>query len=62
MNSPPERPQDDTVRTFDGKPAWITPELVKETLQTWQPRYNAPLTEADAVEILHAFGRLLERL
>ena len=43
-------------------PAWITPELIAETLETWQPYYAESLTTADAVEILCTVGGLLDGL
>jgi hypothetical protein len=43
-------------------PAWITPELVRHTLEVWQKRSSTPLSEADAIEILTAFGRLADAL
>ena len=45
-----------------GAPAWITPELITVTLDTWQPYYPECLTVTDAVEILHTVGRLLDCL
>lgn len=41
-----------------GTPAWITPELVRETIRVWQPFYTTPLTLDDAVNILDSAGRL----
>ncbi len=43
-----------------GVPDWITPELVQDTLDTWQAYYRQALTESDAVEILRAVGRFLD--
>ncbi len=43
-------------------PAWITPELVRQTRKTWQPYYKEELSEQDAVTILLGVGRLLEVL
>lgn len=43
-------------------PAWITPDLIRDTLQTWQPHYGDALTEADAVTILQSVGRLIDAL
>ena len=45
-----------------GTPDWITPELVAETLETWQPYYAEALTAADAVGILRAVGGLADSL
>jgi hypothetical protein len=39
-------------------PGWITPELIAETLTTWQPYYPEPLTNDDAVEMLLTIGNL----
>ena len=42
-----------------GLSAWITPEIVADTLQTFQPFYDTSLTVDEAVEILLSAGRLL---
>jgi hypothetical protein len=55
-----KQPDGTRLERFAGIPAWITPELIKDTLQTWQPYYNQQLSEADAVEILQSVGRLLD--
>lgn len=61
--TPPEKRTDRTrLELFHQNHPWITPELIEETLQTWQPYYNEPLSEADAVEILQSVGRLLDCL
>ena len=41
-----------------GTPAWITPALVRRTIEVWQPHYETPLTLDDAVIILRRVGRL----
>ena len=41
-----------------GTPAWITPELLEQTIATWQPYYQQPLTVEGALEILIDVGRL----
>ena len=41
-----------------GTPAWITPALVRRTIEVWQPHYETPLTLDDAVIILRGVGRL----
>ena len=43
-------------------PSWVTPELVSDTTRVWQPYYDQPLTEEDAIEILRNVGRLGECL
>lgn len=41
-------------------PDWITGELIVETRAVWEPMYGRTLTEAEVVEILLSFGRLLD--
>ena len=41
-----------------GLPAWITADLIAETLRVWQPYYAQPLTPEDAVGILMSVGNL----
>ena len=43
-------------------PAWITDELVADTLKTWQPFYSRRLTRDDAIEMLLAVGNLIDCL
>ena len=45
-----------------GAPAWVTPELIANTLDTWQPYYGNSLTSLDALEILMTVTRLFDRL
>lgn len=45
-----------------GTPRWISPELVAETLQTWQPYYQEALTPEEAVAIIKSAGRLVDVL
>ncbi|HEY1598856.1 MAG TPA: hypothetical protein VGG64_04595 [Pirellulales bacterium] len=40
-------------------PAWITPELIEDTIQVWQPYYKEDLTVADAVAIMVNITELL---
>ena len=40
------------------RPSWVTSELIKSTLTTWQPYYTETLTEQDAVEMLLTVGNL----
>ena len=39
-------------------PAWITADLIAETLRVWQPYYAPPLTPEDAIGILLNVGNL----
>jgi hypothetical protein len=43
-------------------PEWVTPRLIRRTIETWQPFYKEPLTLDDAVIILTSVGRLFEVL
>ena len=45
-----------------GIPAWIKAELVRDTIETWQPYYPDPLTVNDAIEILQNVGHLFDAL
>lgn len=45
-----------------GTPRWISPELIAETLQTWQPYYQKPLTPEEAVAIIKSVSRLVDVL
>jgi hypothetical protein len=39
-------------------PAWITPELIEETIRVWQPYYATRLAPEDAVIMIRDMGRL----
>lgn len=56
--------QDEAASVVDpaGLPAWITPELIEETVKVWQPYYQSQLAAGDAVEILTSVGYLLSAL
>ena len=45
-----------------GLPAWITADLIAETLRAWQPYYAEPLTPEDAIGILLNVGNLFGAL
>ena len=45
-----------------GAPDWITPELLAETIEIWQPYYRTTLTSADAAEILTNVTQLFIQL
>lgn len=45
-----------------GTPAWVTEELLENTLDTWQPYYEYALTPHDALEILFSVTELFDRL
>jgi hypothetical protein len=45
-----------------GAPAWVTKQLVEQTLRVWQPYYTHPLTVEDAIDIMQAVGQLVRVL
>ena len=47
---------------LQGIPSWITPELIADTIRTWQRYYTEPLTAKDAVGILVGVGNLFASL
>ena len=53
----PTSPEDGIV-VPEGAPEWITSELIRDTIATWQPFYSDSLTPDDAVTMLTNVGRL----
>ena len=45
-----------------GSPDWVTPGLLHDTIETWQPYYHEQLTVADALDILLAVSRLVDTI
>ena len=45
-----------------GTPAWITMELVRETIEVWSPFYKSRISLDDAVTILRGVGQLFDCL
>ena len=43
-------------------PAWVTKQLVEQTLRVWQPYYAQPLTIEDAIDIMQAAAGLFKAL
>lgn len=53
-------PHDDSLPSLPpGTPGWITPALVKRTIEVWQPYYQERLTVEDAVAMILATTHLL---
>ncbi len=50
------------VSVPDGAPDWITPDLIVDTLNTWQSHFPEALTAEDAVEILLNVARFLDAM
>jgi len=55
-------PQSPAATAADALPTWITPEVIEDTLRTWQRYYRKPLTHDDAIEILLNTGNLFRIL
>ena len=49
-------------REREASPEWITDDLLRETLETWQPYYRERLTVEDAKEMLLNVGRLSDAI
>jgi len=45
-----------------GTPAWITAELIEQTLEVWQPHYEYVLTSQDAVTMIQTVGQMFSIL
>ena len=45
-----------------GAPAWVTPKLLEDTIQSWQPYSVELLTASDALEILISAAHLFDVL
>jgi len=46
----------------DGVPDWITVELIRQTLETWQPYYQDSLSVEDAITMILNVGQLFRVL
>lgn len=47
-------------RSSNDRPAWITPDLVAETVRVWSSRSTTPLSEQEAVNLILHFAHLLD--
>lgn len=45
-----------------GAPAWVTAELLANTVAVWQPYYLDPLTDQAALDLVLGVGRLFAAL
>ncbi len=45
-----------------GAPAWVTAELIAQTIQTWQRYYEEPLTSGDALAMIMNVALLCDSL
>jgi len=45
-----------------GAPAWVTAELLADTIAVWQPFYLEPLTDQTALDLVLGVGRLFAAL
>jgi hypothetical protein len=46
----------------DGAPSWVTDELIKLTLDTFESHYEKTLTPEDALEIVTNMANLMDLL
>lgn len=58
----PSFSDEEIKRVCRGAPAWITPEILRETLDTFNPYYDNKLTPEDVLEICVNVGQLFELL
>ena len=45
-----------------GAPAWVTAELLADTIVVWQPYYSESLTDQTALDLVLGVGRLFAAL
>jgi len=45
-----------------GAPDWVTPELMRQTWEVWQPYYREPLNALDLLEMILGVGWMLDLL
>ncbi|MCE9604483.1 MAG: hypothetical protein K8U03_06205 [Planctomycetia bacterium] len=45
-----------------GAPAWVTTELLANTIAVWQPYYSEPLSDQTALDLVLGVGRLFAAL
>ena len=57
-SEPADGREDAPIALPPGTPEWITPELIRRTLQVWQPYYAERLTPEDAVTMIRSAGEL----
>lgn len=57
---PPAEHGRDVPEVPPGLPPWVTADFIDETIRVWQPHSSAPLTPADAIEIIMNTSHLLD--
>jgi hypothetical protein len=45
-----------------GTPAWITPQLVAQTIRVWQPYYADMISTDEAIKMVQSVGQLFSVL
>jgi hypothetical protein len=53
---------EEILTSLRGAQSWITPALIRETLDTLQPYYTERMSADEALEILNRMGQLFELL
>lgn len=57
-----DHPPSNSTTVPPGAPAWVSCELIEETIRVWQPYYAESLTVDDAVAIIQAVQQLLREI
>lgn len=52
----------DIIKLPSGCPEWVTPELLADTIETWQPYYKETLTGEEALSIILNVARLSDTI
>ena len=55
-----DRISDLVERVLRTAPRWVKPELVRDTIQLFEPRYKRPLTPEEIREMTVGAGRFLD--
>lgn len=51
-----------TIQPPPGAPKWVTPDLLADTLEVWQPYYKEQLTVAENLDIILCVSKLADAL
>lgn len=62
-NLPSTKEADAETKLFrESLPKWVDDELIRSTIETWQPYYDEPLTILDAIHMILNVSRLGESI
>ena len=51
-----------SIKVPPGSPAWVTEEMIADTIRVWQPYRKEKITEVEALEMLMNVSRLFDAL